>query len=133
AAGGLGAGLMLFTHGMMRPGIGLVLDAIGFEEIIRGADLIITGEGFTDSQTAQGKAPAGIAARAARQGIPVICLSGGISEDADDLHDLGIDALMGAVAAPCSLEDCMRDAERHLEDAAARCLRLVRVGMRLRH
>ena len=59
AAGGLGAGLLFFTNAELKPGVEIVLEAIGFEKVVKSAQLVITGEGRTDAQTAFGKAPAG--------------------------------------------------------------------------
>lgn len=132
AAGGLGAGLMLFANGKMEPGIELVLNIIGFENIVKDADLVFTGEGFTDSQTANGKAPVGVAAIAKKYRIPVICLSGGISSDASELYNHGIDAVGGTPCAPVSLNSCIENAAAMLEDAAERMIRLVLIGTKLK-
>lgn len=132
AAGGLGAGLLLFTPAVLRPGIPLVLEAVGFDARVRGADLVLTGEGRTDAQTAMGKAPAGVAAAARRLGVPVVCLSGGLGEGADDVLALGVDALEAAVPGPMSLDEAVRAGPALVEAAAARACRLVRVGLALR-
>lgn len=132
AAGGLGAGLMLFANGKMEPGIELVLKIIGFDEIIKDADLVFTGEGFSDSQTANGKAPVGVASIAKKSDIPVICLSGGISEDAVKLYSHGIDALGGTPCSPVSLDYCIENAESMLEAATERIMKLVLIGTKLK-
>ena len=131
AAGGLGAGLLLFTPARLRPGVEIVLEATGFDALVEGATLVLTGEGRTDSQTAMGKAPVGVAEVARRRGVPVICLSGGLGPGADEVLSRGVDALAGMVPAPMPLDDAMRDAGALLEAAAARACRLVQVGMRL--
>ncbi len=132
AAGGLGAGLLLFTPAQLRPGVSIVLEATGFEELVRGADLVITGEGRTDLQTAMGKAPVGVAAAAARYAVPVICLSGGIGEGADEVLAKGIDAIAAAVPGPMSLEDCVAAGAGLVQAGAERLCRVLSVGMRLR-
>lgn len=76
AAGGVGGTCLAILNAELKPGIDMVLDAIDFDRIIKDADLIITGEGCLDSQTAKGKTPAGILARGVRAGIPVIALGG---------------------------------------------------------
>ena len=129
AAGGLGAGLLFFTPARFRPGVELVLEAVGFAELLKGVDLVITGEGHTDGQTAMGKAPVGVASLARRQGVPVICLSGGLGEGADAVLARGVDALASAVAAPMEVAEAMRRAAALLEAGAARACRLVAVGM----
>lgn len=131
AAGGLGAGLLLFTQARLRPGVEIVLETTRFDELVQGAALVVTGEGRTDFQTAMGKAPVGVAAVARRHGVPVICLSGGLGDGAEEVLTLGIDALAGMVPEPMSLDDAMLGAAALLEAAAARACRLVRVGMRV--
>ncbi|WP_257304954.1 glycerate kinase [Geothrix campi] len=132
AAGGLGAGLLFFTPASLRPGVAIVLETTGFEALVQGADLVITGEGRTDFQTAMGKAPVGVAAVAKRHGVPVICIAGGLGDGADDVLGHGIDALATTVPQPMTLEDCMGQGAALVEAAAARACRLVKVGMALR-
>lgn len=88
AAGGLGYGLMAYLGATLQSGIDLLLDTIHFDEQIRGADFIITGEGKSDKQTLMGKVPEGILKRAMKQAIPVHLLSGAI-EDATELEEAG--------------------------------------------
>ncbi len=76
AAGGLGGALAAFMNARLRKGIDIILDTIGFDDIIKGADMVITGEGRIDSQTFKGKAPYGILERAQKQGIPTIAVCG---------------------------------------------------------
>lgn len=132
AAGGLGAGLLLFTPAQLRPGVEIVLEATCFEALVQEADLVITGEGRTDFQTAFGKAPVGVAKVAAQHRVPVVCLSGGLGEGAEDVLAQGIQALLSVVPQPMTLEACMAQAEALVEAAAARLCRLVKVGMGLR-
>ena len=80
AAGGLGAGCMAFLNATLKPGIELVLDAIAFDQTLEGAALVLTGEGYLDEQTLMGKACAGVAARAAKAGVPCVAVGGGIDE-----------------------------------------------------
>lgn len=88
AAGGLGFGLMAYLGATLQSGIDLLLDTIHFDELIKGADFILTGEGKSDKQTLMGKVPEGILKRAKQQGIPVHLLSGAI-EDASILEEAG--------------------------------------------
>ncbi len=132
AAGGLGAGLMYFTPARLRPGVEIVLEATGFSQIVKGADLVITGEGRTDRQTAMGKAPVGVASAAKRHGVPVVCLAGGLGEGTDEVLESGIDAVASIVPRPMELEECMSRGAELLEAATARACRLVRVGLRLK-
>ena len=131
AAGGLGAGLLFFTPASLRPGVAIVLETTGFDTLAQGADLILTGEGRTDFQTAMGKAPVGVAAVAKRHGVPVVCLSGGLGDGADDVLAQGIDALATTVPQPMTLEACMAQGAVLVEAAAARTCRLLKVGMSL--
>lgn len=78
AAGGLGAGCLAFLKATLKPGIELVLDAVDFDSALDGASLVITGEGMLDDQTLMGKAPAGVAARAAQKGVRCVAIGGGI-------------------------------------------------------
>ncbi|MEB3101515.1 glycerate kinase [Ferviditalea candida] len=125
AAGGLGAGLSAFLGAKMRRGIDIVLEITRFDEQVRDADFVFTGEGRTDGQTAFGKAPLGVAVAAKKHGKPVICISGGIGGDVSGLYKLGIDVVIGATQAPMTLEEAMRDAPdwvRHAARSAAKAL-----------
>ena len=132
AAGGLGAGLLFFTPARLRPGVDIVLETTGFVELVRGADLVLTGEGRTDFQTAMGKAPVGVAQAAKRHGVPVVCLAGGLGDGADDVLAKGIDALASAVPQAMPLEEAMARGAELVEAAAARACRLIKVGAGLR-
>ncbi len=125
AAGGLGAGLLFFTHAKLRPGVEIVLDAVGFADIVKEADFVITGEGRTDYQTAFGKAPVGVAKVAKQFGVPVFCLSGGLGEGADDVLAHGIDATLSICDGPMALDECMRAGGALIESAAARLCRII--------
>ena len=118
AAGGLGAGLHAFLGAELLRGADLVLELVGLDAKLAGADLVITGEGQIDAQTAFGKAPAGVAQRATAQGIPCLAIAGGIGEGIADLHPIGIDAVFSLCAGPISPEQAM-DAGPVLLRAAA--------------
>ncbi len=132
AAGGLGAGLLFFTPARLRPGVEIVVETTGLSTKMKGADLVITGEGRTDFQTAMGKAPVGVARVAKPLGVPVVCLAGGLGDGADDVLERGIDALASVVPQAMALEECMARGAELLEAAAARLCRLLRVGTRLK-
>lgn len=131
AAGGLGAGMMFFTPARLKPGVDIVLDAVGFTELVKGASLVITGEGRTDFQTAYGKAPVGVARVAKQFEVPVFCISGGLGDGADDVLAQGIDAIMSICKRPLSLEECIRDAEALIEEATTRLCRIIKVRIEL--
>ena len=132
AAGGLGAGLMFFTPAKLRPGVEIVLEAVGFAEAVSTADFAVTGEGRTDFQTAFGKAPVGVAKVAKSLGIPVFCLSGGLGQGANDVLEEGIDAVMSICDRPLSLEECMRDGSGLIEAGAERLCRIVKASRAIR-
>jgi len=130
AAGGLGAGLVAFTGARLRPGAEMVMEALNLDDRIKGADLVITGEGRLDSQTARfGKGPAAVARHARKAGIPVVGLAGGIADEAE--LRLLFDGLEATVVEPCTLEDAIAQAEPLLLRAANRVMRLLLAGGRL--
>jgi glycerate kinase len=131
AAGGLGAGMMFFTPARLKTGVDVVLDALGFADLVKHAAFVITGEGRTDFQTAYGKAPVGVARVAKQFGVPVFCISGGLGDGADDVLAQGIDAVMSICQRPLSLEECMQDAASLIEEAATRLCRIIRVRIEL--
>ena len=88
AAGGMGAGMCALLNSRLERGIDMVLNAIRFDDIITGSDLVVTGEGKIDRQTIMGKAPSGILRKASAQGIPVIAIGGKI-EWCDELQESG--------------------------------------------
>ena len=128
AAGGLGAGLLLFTNAELRPGVDIVLEIMNFSELAANAQLVITGEGRTDFQTAYGKAPVGVAKLAKQYNVPVVCLSGGLGTGADDVLNHGIDGLMSVTPHPMTLEECMNMGPTLIEAATERMCRLLKVG-----
>jgi glycerate kinase len=130
AAGGLGAGLMFFTAAQLKPGVDIVLAAVGFADIVKDADFVITGEGRTDFQTAFGKAPVGVAKVAKQFKVPVFCISGGLGDGADDVLAQGIDAVMSICDRPLSLEECMRDGSALIESCATRLCRIIKAASR---
>jgi len=129
AAGGLGAGLLFFTEAALKPGVEIVLETIGFADIVKQASFVITGEGRTDSQTAHGKAPMGVANIATQYDVPAFCLSGGLGNGCETLFDLGMSGLMSIVPQPMPLSECMADAANLIQDGADRLCRIVKAGM----
>ena len=123
AAGGLGAGLLFFTPARLVPGVDLVLDAAHFDERVRGADLVLTGEGRTDQQTAMGKAPVGVARRARAHGVPVRVVSGSLGPGAELLLQHGIASVDGVAPPGMAVEEAMRRAAELLQAGVERVLR----------
>ncbi len=97
AAGGLGAGVLAFLGGTLKPGIELVLDAARFNDLLADADIVFTGEGRIDWQSAHGKAPVGVAMRAKAKGVPCIALCGSVGDGAEAVYEKGITAFFSAV------------------------------------
>ncbi|OLR21945.1 glycerate kinase [Bacillus cereus] len=115
AAGGMGAAVISVLKGDLRRGIEIVLDYTNFDKHIEDADLIITGEGRIDEQTAYGKAPVGVAGRAKRFSVPVIAIGGSVSSDYSAVYEKGIDAVFSITTRPMTLEEAYRVAEENIE------------------
>lgn len=117
AAGGLGAALLAFLDAELKPGIEIVLDAVDMDRHLKGADLVITGEGRIDGQTARGKTPTGVARRACAQGVPCIALGGAVPTETAVLERLaseGINAVFPILPGVATLDEALSGAERNL-------------------
>lgn len=110
AAGGLGAAL-LALGAELRSGVETVLDLIGFDERVRDADLVITGEGNMDEQSAAGKAPVGVARRAKRYGKPVVAVVGGRADNLDAVYGQGVDLVLPVCRRPMPLDQALNPQE----------------------
>ena len=110
AAGGLGAAL-LALGAELRSGVETVLDLVGFDERVRDVDLVITGEGNMDEQSAAGKAPVGVARRAKRYGKPVIAVVGGRADNLDAVYGQGVDLVLPICRKPMSLDQALEPRE----------------------
>ena len=126
AAGGLGFAFMAYLGGKLTSGIELVIAETGLEEMVKDSDLVITGEGRLDGQTAMGKAPIGVAKLAKKYGKKVIALSGAVTDDAKKCNEHGIDAFFTILRKPCSLEDAMNveNAYKNMADTVEQIIRL---------
>ncbi len=120
AAGALSAGLMAVLGGRIESGIDIILDRRGFDEHLRGARLVITGEGRMDEQTVYGKGPIGVARRARAASVPTVALVGGLNADDALLHEAGLRAVLPIVTGPMALDDALRRADELVERAALR-------------
>jgi glycerate 2-kinase len=123
AAGGTGAGLMAFLDAKLVPGAALVVGASSFDSALEGADLVITGEGRVDSQTAYGKAPGEIAQRAQAAGIPVVLIAGTKGKGWETLTEKGVTAIEVLAQEGDNLDELMHDPRPALTRAAARAVR----------
>lgn len=128
AAGGLGAGLLAFTHARMKRGVDLVVEITGLKKHLKGADLVITGEGRVDFQTAFGKTPAGVAKAARAYKVPCIAIGGSLADDARGVFVHGIAGLESAAARDMDLTTALANSRKHLEFAGERVIRLLLIG-----
>lgn len=110
AAGGLGAAL-LALGAELRSGVETVLDLVGFDERVRDIDLVITGEGNMDEQSASGKAPVGVARRAKRYGKPVVAVVGGRADNLNAVYEQGIDLVLPICRKPMPLDQALNPQE----------------------
>ena len=123
AAGGLGAGALVFLGADLWPGTDRVLELLDFEAALADADLVITAEGRLDAQTLGGKAPAVVARRARTRGIPCLVLAGGVDADARALRAAGFTTWEAIRPEGMPVVESMRQAERLLGEAAERAVR----------
>lgn len=115
AAGGMGFALMFALGAELRSGAELVMEAVAMEQAVQQADIVVTGEGCLDGQTAMGKAPAVLAALAKKYGKPVLAFGGAVGRGAELLREKGIDACFSIQTRPCTLAEAM-DSETAAEN-----------------
>ena len=129
AAGGLGFAFRSFLQGELKSGVSLILEETKLSEKMQGADLVITGEGRLDEQSAMGKAPIGVAKLAKEQGIPVVAFAGAVTEGAKACNQAGIDAYFPILREITTLEDAMKKetAKKNLADTVEQVMRLYRL------
>ncbi|MTV36530.1 glycerate kinase [Duganella radicis] len=132
AGGGIGAAMMVFLGGRLRPGSEIVTAAVGLDAAIADADLVITGEGRIDGQTIHGKTPVGVARVAQRHGKPVIAIGGSLGTGAEAVHGHGIAAVFGSVSRPCTVEQALAAAAGNVRAAARNIAATLRLGTGLR-
>lgn len=130
AAGGLGFALLNFLNAELSPGADLVLEAVGLAEQLKGAGLLVTGEGRLDGQTVMGKAPVRAAALAKQSGVPVIAIAGSLGSGAGACNKAGIDAFFSVMTSVVSLEEAMKKetARANIELTAEQIIRLLKAG-----
>jgi glycerate kinase len=124
AAGGVAGALLAFLRGQLQSGIQIVRETTRLAEAMKGADLVITGEGQVDFQTAQGKTPCGVAQLAKQFGIPVIVLAGSIGPGIEALYPEGITSVVSIANKPLTLEQSMAQAAELLEQTAEQIMRI---------
>lgn len=128
AAGGLGAGLLAFLRAELVSGIELVLNTVNFRAAVDTADLVFTGEGKLDAQSAYGKVPIGVARACKPMGIPVVVLAGSVELDTQPMYDDGITACFAVANGPMTLEESMEQAAKLLEFKAEQVMKVWLAG-----
>ena len=126
AAGGLGGAFVAFLNARLERGVDMVLDAIHFDEIIKGSDMVITGEGRIDFQTLTGKTPFGVMARARKQDVKVAAIGGTVLLSADD-DVSGFDIILQASPEGMPLSQAMQPqvAMENVSTAAERIMKML--------
>ena len=129
AAGGLGFAFLTFTNAVLESGIKIVLEETKLESYVKGADVVVTGEGRLDFQTAMGKAPVGVAGLAKKFDIPVLAFAGSVTKDATECNKNGIDAFFPILRGISTLEEAMKpeNAKQNLTDTAEQAFRLFNI------
>ena len=127
AAGGLGFAFLTFTNSVLESGIQIILEETRLEDYVKDADVVVTGEGRLDGQTAMGKAPVGVASLAKKYGKTVVAFSGSVTRDAVKCNERGIDAFFPVVRGISTLEEAMEPetAGQNLSDTAEQVFRLI--------
>ena len=130
AAGGMGFAFLTFLNAELQPGIDIVLRETRLEDYIKDADLVVTGEGMLDFQTAMGKAPVGVAKLAKKYDKTVVAFAGGVTADARACNEKGIDAFFPIVRGITTLDEAMvnENAKKNLADTAEQVMRLFCLG-----
>ena len=132
AAGGLGAGLLVFAGAELQSGIDIISRATSIGTHLRSADLVFTGEGRVDFQTAFGKTPAGIARLAEKYNVPVVAIGGGLADDAGEVFRHGINGLEAAIARDMPLDEALANSREYIANAAERVIRLILLGREMK-
>lgn len=124
AAGGLGAGLLVFTNAVMSSGIDEVLALVNLEKLVQGQDLVVTGEGRMDNQTAFGKAPVGVSTVAKAHGVPTVAVVGSLKRHTDAMFEKGISLIFDIVNEPMDLDFAIENAAELVSNAGEQIGRL---------
>ncbi|MBU1393176.1 MAG: glycerate kinase [Gammaproteobacteria bacterium] len=130
AAGGMGLGVMAFLNAKLKPGVEIVMQTVGLADKIRGADLVITGEGRIDGQTVFGKTPMGVLKQAKLQGIPTIGIAGCLGDNANAILDHGMAAIFPIIPHLSPLDDVLANAKLNLSNTARNIGAVLMLGQR---
>lgn len=131
AAGGLGAGLVAFAGAKIKSGIDAILEVSNFSEKLDWADIVITGEGRIDRQSAFGKAISGISKMARTKDVPVVAVSGSIECGAEIIYEKGVSTMEAAVCRPMHVDEAMLNANILVENAVERVMRSIKIGQKI--
>ena len=132
AAGGLGAALKAFLGAELKSGVKTVLELYDFENKLEDTDIVITGEGRVDGQSADGKVLSGIGEMCLKKGVSAFAIAGGLGKGFESIYDCGIRSVIPTVSGIMDLDHAMENAEPLLKSAAQRALRLVKIGMNIK-
>ena len=122
---------MTFLGGKPKSGIDLLLDISNFNELLSWSDIVFTGEGKIDFQSANGKVISGIAKRSKKQNKPVIAIVGAIGEGAKKTLDIGITSIESCTAYPCDISEAIKNTTNNIQNAAERSMRHVKLGIEI--
>lgn len=125
AAGGLGAGLMVFLNGNLKKGIEIVIEYSGLEKKVKNCDMVWTGEGSIDFQTQYGKTPLGVATVAKKYNKPVVALAGRVGDDIDILYEKGIDSIFGIMRGVTTIDEALKNGKENIERTSENIARLM--------
>ncbi|MBT2657151.1 glycerate kinase [Bacillus sp. ISL-18] len=130
AAGGLGAGLMVFLNGTLKKGIDMVIEYTLLEEKVQDADMVWTGEGSIDFQTKFGKTPFGVASVAKKYHKPVVAIAGSIGENIDSLYEK-IDSIFCSMQGVYSLEEALANGQKNLQKTSEQVIRFLNLARQM--
>lgn len=125
AAGGLGAGLMVFLNGNLKKGIEIVIEYSGLEKKVKNCDMVWTGEGSIDFQTQYGKTPLGVATVAKKYNKPVVALAGRVGDDIDILYQKGIDSIFGIMRGVTTIDEALKNGKENIERTSENIVRFM--------
>ena len=127
AAGAMAGGMVSFFDAKIRMGIDVVLDTVGYDDILKGADAVFTGEGKIDSQSLEGKVVCGVAKRAALHGVPVIAVVGGIDGDISEIYELGVNSVFAINRMPEDFSVSRYKSKENLSATVDNILRILKI------
>lgn len=124
----MGFAAISFLNGILKPGIDIVLEAVQFEAALQQVDLVITGEGRIDAQTAFGKTPIGVATLAKKYDKSVIAIAGSLGDGYEAVYDYGIDAVFSIMQKPDTLENALNNAVQNLQSTSQNIARIYQLA-----